>query len=204
MASLRDIRWKIVSCLGLTLICSIAIADNEKIASSKEDFVCAVAIDYNQPDLCERIAGDSMMPKEGFGGAYAIGYLKSYCYYTIVENYGDSSLCDKVIEAHNPNPLPPPYTLDGSGYSPGNCKKLGASVGKMHYSGPIPPDAIAQIMQELGYDSNQVVDTVGHYSKPLPDDQAMQAYMGYYSYLKFSKDASVRDDFLRRVRNMKI
>jgi hypothetical protein len=120
---------------------------NEYNLSYCQSFVQEVAVNFEQPDLCNKISSSAIGSVAGFNPpGIQITYARSDCFGDIAKETGDTNLCTQVKPAST-------LFLDGSGNNEGSCQ-FNVSVGTrdMHMlmaAGQNPN--LDKIMQQLGY-----------------------------------------------------
>lgn len=173
--------------IAFSILLSTSIGCSRSHAPTKmDDFLMNVAVEFQEPGICEKINPDSIGGEAGFGTpGHQISLMKSDCYYDLAVRMNDLSLCDKV------RPISERF-LNGSDENPSQCRKElnGRNIDVF----PIYHDAFVSRMQSLGY------------ILPTENRQSWQIFEDYHRlFLQLArekKESLARNEFLDKVRNL--
>ncbi len=151
----------------------------------QDAFFEAVARDFDVPELCERISPEAVSVLPFSSRGRQIAFLKSECYHSIVFKYKKPELCSKLVEKKA-------LFLSGKSYSPKAClndfRNDPTSEDNISYSSPLLAE---EIIKQMGYGSEK-----------LESSAIEEYYGGYYLYFVLSKDESLRNGFVFKVKSL--
>jgi hypothetical protein len=145
--TLEDARWLAVLPLLLVTWWSLKPATVSPLhaPTDRDIFIYEVALQFKDPELCQRIP--RYVEGNGSGGdpGREISYLRSDCYFNLAGTLNQKSLCDKV------RPISKGFR-DGSKYSPQWCR-----VNRLYQAVSIVnPHTITAWMRQLGYTDPEI------------------------------------------------
>src|ERR1017187_2731246 len=108
--------------------------------TDRDIFIYEVAIQFKDPNLCQKIPPYAEGNGSGERPGYEISYLQSGCYFELAGALHDQSLCDKVKPISK-------GMRDGSKYTPESCREYRGYSG----SGIVSPHTVTTWMRQLGY-----------------------------------------------------
>src|SRR3989344_9240359 len=135
--------------LGFLIICPWDASGGQRRPNRYEDFYQEIALSFNEPGLCQKIAPDAVLSAAFTTKGFQISSVRSKCFYNIALKYNTPAVCEQVKPVAH-------FFLDGSKISVEGCRQTLLTEGAVSNMSTYFAEDIVGILQEMGYTPDKI------------------------------------------------